>query len=115
MRTGSMLLPRVRIRDQAQTTRRYRYVLPQMATRCSDLPNAKRAADRRRVSVPEPIPPLVETLHRLIAEVAPAAMRAQIGLGVRVAQGRLPTPGPHRSVRARLTHTVPQVAGFATW
>ena len=29
--------------------------------------------------------------------------------------GRLPAPGPHRAVRARLTHTVPQAAVFATW
>ena len=27
--------------------------------------------------------------------------------------GRLPAPGPHRAVRARLTHTVPQAAVFA--
>ena len=77
-------LSRVRIRDQA----RYRYVLPQMAARCSDLPNSERAADLvvrahqlvEEAGVPEPIPPLVETLYLLTAEVAPAAKRAQVPL-----------------------------------
>ena len=70
-------LSRVRIRDQAQT-----------AKRCSDLPNAERAADLvvrahqlvEEAGVPEPIPPLVETLYLLTAEVAPAAKRAQVPL-----------------------------------
>ena len=82
------VLSDVRLRDQAQTAKRYRYVLPRMAERCADLPNGERAADLMvkahqlidEAGVTEPIPRLVERLYLLFAEVAPAAERAQIPL-----------------------------------
>ena len=78
------VLSDVRLRDQAQTAKRYRYVLPRMAERCADLPNGERAADLMvkahqlidEAGVTEPIPRLVERLYLLFAEVAPAAAGA---------------------------------------
>ncbi len=76
----------VRARNQVQTAKRYRYVLPRMADACADLSRASDAADLVFVTngliddagLHEPLPELVETLHRLVIEVAPVARGAAL-------------------------------------